>query len=113
MNCIQEAVVIFVVWINDCFCSCNLLWERIQHHHVCTVDVNVYPEFKDVVQDVNRVMVVVLSRHCHSMEEMSDPSASKSTSASCPVMTFCRILWINMILCLMVDLPLGCWGGSW
>ena len=39
----------------------------------------IYVELKDIVEDVGTVSVMIFIQHCHSMEEMSDPSASKST----------------------------------
>ena len=55
-----------------------------------------YAELEDVVEDVCTVSVVVLVQHCHSIDEMSDPSASKLICARRPMMIFCRILWMNM-----------------
>ena len=62
LYCIDEAVVVIVVWIDGRLCPSNPLWKRdpatASLHSICTVNVN--PELKDVVQDVCAVSVVVL-----------------------------------------------------
>ena len=47
------------------------------------------------------------SRHCHSIEEMSELSASKSTCARW------RIQWMNMILCSISGSASGLWMLGW
>lgn len=54
MNSPEETVVILVLWVNDCLCFSNLLWERdlptTSLHGVHTINVEL--ELKDVVEDV-------------------------------------------------------------
>ena len=62
MDCINETVVVFIMWIDYCFDASNSLWERDPTtaclHCISTVDVDM--EFKDVVENVSTVSVVTL-----------------------------------------------------
>ena len=62
LHCIDEAVVVIVVWVDHCLCPSNPLWKRnptATSLH-CIRQVNVDSELEDVVQDVSTVTIVVL-----------------------------------------------------